>query len=306
MKKTTLGFLSLLASGMIFGSFGVLIRLLSAELDTYQQIAARNTTGFLLAIIIAVVLKSSWRLSQVGKKHVLLYVLSTQLVTIFFTLAILNTKIGVAIFAAYIGTVPTSILIGIWYFKESMTRLKAIGLGLVFVGLLFFVAPSFSSGAVNVGFFMGLFAGIMDGVSYFSGKFLAGKIDRFVLIAIQMFGSVLLAGMMMAYTGSSFTPHMSPFTVLIAILFGAGLISISFLTLFGLQNFDLGIGSVVISSEIFFGTLFALLIFHERPNTYEFIGGILIVLAIILVNYEDLSAFYKKSFRSRSANESHR
>ena len=301
MKNTTVGFLSLLGCAIIFGVFAIFIRLLSAELDPYQQIAARNTIGFVVAIIIVTVLKSSWSFNQVERKHVLLYALSYPLVIIFYTLAVTHTKIGVAIFATYTGSLPTAILIGILVFHESMTRTKAMALGLVFLGLVFFVYPSYSTNALNIGFFMGLLSGVVEAISNFYRKFLAGKIDRFMLVAIQLLGGLVIAGILMAFSGSSFTPSVSLSTVFVAFGFGVLIMLISFLLLIGFQNFDLGVGTLVISSEIFFGTLFAFLVFHEVPDTYEFIGGLLIVLAVIVLNYADISAYFKRSVAARAA-----
>jgi drug/metabolite transporter (DMT)-like permease len=56
------------------------------------------------------------------------------------------------------------------------------------------------------------------------------------------------------------------------------------LPIFGFQHFDLNLGAIVLSSELFFTILFGLFIFGEVSATSEVIGGICIVLAITLLN----------------------
>jgi drug/metabolite transporter (DMT)-like permease len=60
--------------------------------------------------------------------------------------------------------------------------------------------------------------------------------------------------------------------------------SVSFLTLIGFQNFDLNLGTIIISSELIFAPIFAALAFHEYPSANEIFGGLFIALSIILSN----------------------
>ncbi len=52
----------------------------------------------------------------------------------------------------------------------------------------------------------------------------------------------------------------------------------------GFQKTDINIGSMLVSTELFFGPLFAYLMFRESLSTSEIIGSILVILAVINVN----------------------
>ena len=71
---------------------------------------------------------------------------------------------------------------------------------------------------------------------------------------------------------------------MVGIVFGIFHIGLTFLTIYGFQHFDLNLGAIVLSSELFFTILFALFIFGELSATSEVIGAICIVLAITLLH----------------------
>jgi drug/metabolite transporter (DMT)-like permease len=68
------------------------------------------------------------------------------------------------------------------------------------------------------------------------------------------------------------------------VTYGFFSIAVAFLTLVGFQDFDLNLGTIVLSSELFFATIAGLLLFHEYPTQNEVTGSALIILAIIILN----------------------
>lgn len=286
MNNRAKGFLALLTCGLIFGSFGILIRLLSQQLDSYQQIGFRNLIGFLLAVIIAVIIKSKFSLNKVPKKYIFLYMFSFPITVVLFTLSVLNTKIVISVFSLYAGSIISSLLIGYFIFHERITRMKLISLVLAAIGLIIFVYPTLVANTLNIGFIFGFFSGVVDTISNSFRKYLAGKIDRFVLVALSMAGGLIVATVLMFIFGSSFTPTINAQTLGIGLLFGSLLMVISYLMLVGFQNFDLNLGTIVIASELFFAPLFASLVFNENPGINEVVGGIFILLAIVIPNID--------------------
>jgi drug/metabolite transporter (DMT)-like permease len=69
----------------------------------------------------------------------------------------------------------------------------------------------------------------------------------------------------------------------VLLLFGASLVSVSYLILKGFQSFDLNIGTVVLSSELVFGVILAFLVFAEKPRFVELAGGAIILAAQYLL-----------------------
>jgi drug/metabolite transporter (DMT)-like permease len=279
----TKGFFSLLLAGLIFGSFGVWVRVLNRELTTYQQIAARDIVASILAIAIAFFLKQKWSLNGVKKRYVLLFTLFFQLDVIFYVLAFLRTKMTVAIFSFYAGTIIFSLMFGIMFFREKINKTKLTSLILTFIGLGFFCYP-FSPSAFNLGFIFAVAGGAFDAATNASRKFLSGKIDKFILVSFQMLSGVLAMAFIILFTKQSFTPHISLISVFIILLFGLLLMLVHFLCTVGFQNFDLNLGTIVMSSEMIFTVIFGMIAFAEFPTLLEVIGGIFISLSIVISN----------------------
>lgn len=73
-------------------------------------------------------------------------------------------------------------------------------------------------------------------------------------------------------------------SVFVGIIFGGFLMSISFLTLIGFKNYDLNLGTIVLSSELVFAPVFAIIFFKEFPSEIEIMGGVFIASAILVSN----------------------
>lgn len=284
-----LGFISLLTAGLLFGSFGIWIRLLSQELTIYQQIVLRNMIGALFcAIIVYTKFRQGKKLIGGSKKHLLIYSLLVPVVVIFYNLALIQAKIGVALFAFYAGSLAMSLPLGKLVYNESFPFTKKAALALSLAGLAAFLYP-FSLISINLGIVYGLIAGALDGVTNaFRKSFIAT--NKFFVALLTMLGGVTVSGSLTLIFDQNplFLTQLSPFAIGIGVLFGLLLISVNYLILAGFQNFDLNLGTIVISSEIFFGLIFGLIIYSEIPAPNEFIGGLLIVSAIIISNLKIL------------------
>jgi drug/metabolite transporter (DMT)-like permease len=282
MNKTK-GFFSLLLAGLIFGSFGVFVRILSLELSTFQQIAARDVVASILAIAIAFFLKQKWSLHGVKKRYVLLFVIFFQFDVIFYVLAFLKTKMTVAIFSFYAGTLIFSLIFGIMFFGEKINKKKLICLILTLLGLGFFAYP-FNLNAFNLGFVFAVAGGAFDAATNASRKFLSGKIDKFILVAFQMLSGIFVMVLIMLFAKQSFIPHVSFGSIFIIFIFGFLLMLVHFLCTVGFQNFDLNLGTIVMSSEMIFTVIFGMIAFAEFPSVLEIIGGGLIAASIVISN----------------------
>jgi drug/metabolite transporter (DMT)-like permease len=285
IMKKLIGFLSLLLAALIFGSMSIFVRYLGHDFTVYQQIGFRNILGLGIAILLILSLKRKVDLKKIPKKYLFLYALAFPLSVVFYTLAIYQTKVITTIFGLYAGSLLFSLGIGILLFKEKVTVIKALSLLLVFIGLLIYVYP-FSLSQLNLGFGFALLAGIADAVANSFRKYLSGKTDRLVLASIPMVGGILVAFAFLTASHQLFIPSISPLSWLIGIIFGGLVLSISYLTLVGFQNFDLNLGTIILSSELFFGPMFAFLIFRESPSFFEISGGVLIMAAIVIMNFD--------------------
>lgn len=282
MNKTK-GFFSLLTAGLIFGSFGILVRILNLELSSFQQIFFRNFVSFSFAILIIFIFKRKISFKNVSKLNILLFGISLPLTIVFYTIAILKTKIIIAIASLYIGSIIFSLLLGMIFFKEKITFQKIFAIIFAVIGLIYFALP-FSLNSFNIGLIYGVLSGFMDVTSNSFKKHLSGKLDRFGLIAIQMFGGIVISLILMFYSKTLYVPEMSTLTIFIGVFFGFLLLTINYLLLVGFSNFDLNLGTIVMSSELAFASIFAFLLYKEAPSKNELIAVVFIILSIIVSN----------------------
>lgn len=282
MNKTK-GFLSLLLAGFLFGIFGVLVRILNSELSNYQQIFFRSVVGLILASLIICILKRKISFKNISLINLFFFAISLPLSIIFYTLAILKTKIMLAVATLFLGSILFSLISGVLFFKEKITVKKILAILTSILALYYFTIP-FSLTNINIGLIFGILSGFADALSNSFKKHLGGKADRFLLIAVQMVGTIIVSFILMSYTKTLTFPQISPYIFIIGLLFGLGLLVNNYLMLIGFGNFDLNLGTIILSSELLFASFFGYLFYKEVPTLNELIGGGLIAFAIIIVH----------------------
>ena len=282
MNKTK-GFVSLLSAGFIFGIFGILVRLLNSELTNYQQIFFRSVVGFILATAIITFFKRKISFKNISLINLILFAVSLPLTIIFYTLSILKTKIILAVATLYLGSILFSLISGILFFKEKLTVKKGLAIVASILALYYFTIP-FSLTNINIGLVFGVLSGFTDALSNSFKKHLGGKVDRFLLIAIQMMGTIIVSFALVFYTKTLTIPQISPFIFGIGLLFGFFLMLNNYLMLVGFHNFDLNLGTIVLSSELLFASIFGYLFYKEIPTFNELIGGGLIAFSVIIAH----------------------
>lgn len=276
------GFIALLLNGIILGTYGMWVKLLQPTLTGYQQVTARSIISCVLALIIFFFLRSSWHIHKRHSKHLIFYLICFALSTILFTLAAIQTTIALSVFGLYIGSILTAFILGALFFKEKLSLLKLISICLVLIALFAFTYP-FSFHFLNLGFVIGIGSGIFDGIGNAFKKYFAGKIESPALIALQLFSTLLVALflILISHQTGSLQP-ISSLTWIFVLFYGGLFVTASYLSLFGFQHFDLNLGTIITSSELFWAPIFAFLVFGETLSRFQFLGGILIAAAILI------------------------
>lgn len=283
MYKTK-GFFALLTTGFLYGLYGIFIRFLSEDLTGFQLYALTHALGLIILAGILFWRKPRLSLRGIPINHLLLYGFAYAAGGIFFTLSTLQTKISTTVFLLYGGSFTTTFLVGHFIFHEKLTRQRLISLGTAFAGLLFFTNP-FSSTFLSFGLIVGLLSGICDGLSNTSSKFVSGKADEFIIAGFRLVGALILVVPLLILYQQTTIPALSGMTILYAVLFSLSIIAAAYSALIGFENFDLNLGTIVMSSELVFATILAFLLFQEIPAFNEVLGGLLIISAIIFSNY---------------------
>lgn len=282
MNKTK-GFLSLLLAGFFFGMFGIFIRLLNSQLTNYQQILFRSVVGFIFALMIIVFFKRKISFKNISVINLLLFAVSLPLSIIFYTLSILKIKIVIAVATLFLGSILFSLISGILFFKERLTIKKSLAIVSSILALYYFTIP-FSLTNINTGLVFGILSGFADALSNTFKKHLGGKVDKFFLVSIQMMGTIIVSLILMLTTETLLIPHISPLIFLIGLVFGFLLMVNNYLMVVGFNNFDLNLGTIILSSELLFASIFGYLFYKEIPTLNEIIGSGLIAFSVIIAH----------------------
>ncbi|HOZ02936.1 MAG TPA: DMT family transporter [Candidatus Woesebacteria bacterium] len=292
MNKSNSGFFALLLAAFIYATFGIYIRVLNQDLSVYQQIFLRGLVGFVIASGMIFLFKKRINFSAVSKKILFGYAVLLPLTVILFTLAVLTTKLATVLFGFYVGMLISSLAFGVWFFKEKVDLSKKIAFGLAVIGLVIYTYP-LNMSSFNLGLGLSLIAGVMDTVSNSLRKQLSNKVDRFGLVSLQLLGMAIVSLPFVIFTLNGAMPSISPVSWLVAIWFGLMLMVVNYLLLYGFAKFDLNLGTIVLSSELFFVAIIGILIYNETVTITEWVGVGLIILAMVTTSV-DVNKFVKK------------
>jgi drug/metabolite transporter (DMT)-like permease len=278
----TRGGLALFGASAIYASFGPLVRVLSDMFGDYTQVAARMGLAFIFLLVVALAFKLVKKLSlaQIGYS-VLLGVISIGIVASF-TMAVIEIKIATTVFLLYAASMVSSLILGTLLFKESLGFQKILALVLAFVGLWMF---GDILTALTFGVFAALFSGVCEGLGNVVRKKLKG-VDKTTVLLYQFFvssaGALILAMLFL----EPMIKEISTGPIIALTVFALLQLGLNNLLLFGFQHFDVNIGTVILSLELFFAAILGFLIFGENLSMSELFGGIAIFTASVISAWE--------------------
>lgn len=281
MSKKLIGFSALFITSLLFGSYGLWIRILSTQLSAYQLITFRYAIGTI--VLLAVIFLRREKISLIGipKLHLALFSISLPISFILFTFSMMYTKISVATVGFYLGTILLGFILGAIVFKEKLKLLNLLDLVLAIIGLSIMLYP-FSLANLNFGFIIGIFSGVFYSIGSVFKKSLQNKISRLWLITIIAVFCVIITLPFVMLSANPIPPALNTEVILVAGIYTLIALSAEYLTIVGFQNFDLNWGSVILSGEIVFAGLIGLFFFQETLSSRELIGLAFITLAVLL------------------------
>jgi drug/metabolite transporter (DMT)-like permease len=287
MSKFARGVLYLFISVVLYSIMPVLIRTLGrGNIPPASQVFLRYCVAWAAAVMYFTVTKSKF---SVKKKDVLLlFIVSLcgyALLNWVYTLANLTTQIGTVLFIFNCSTIMGP-LFGYLFLKEKLNKPKIIAMIIGFISLLFLFRPGpFSTW--KVGAFFALLAATGNSLYVIGRKKLGNYDSKLILLTNTTLGIVVMGIISFLleskfYFGGGIT-SLAPTTWLITLLFGLDNFTAYLFFTKGFQLVSAGAGSMVMLTENFIGVLFAFLFFAEVPTITTLIGGILILIASILV-----------------------
>lgn len=276
----------MLLVGILFGLSGVIAKYFSDTLNAYQVVEYRFAIALVAVLVIVAIMRKSIHFGNHDKKTLLAYAVSFPISVVLFTLAIFNTSVALAVFSFYIATLVSSFILGRIFFGERIHIYKQIALGIVLVAVYVFTDPLGTS-SLGVGFLLGIAAGVVQGIASSFQKKLSSSTDKLSLLVIQTVSGMILAILVLFVIQQPLFVSLSGFEWFIAVIFGVSMLAIIYLFLVGFKYTNLNTGSIIVSSELLFGPLFALLLLGEKLGTHIIVGGILIAIATIFSHITD-------------------
>ena len=286
MTQYKRGVLYLFISVILYSIMPVLIRVLGkGHIPPVSQVFLRYGVACVAAIVYFTVTKSKL---AVHKKDIgLLFLVAFfgyALVNLFYTYANLNTQIGTVLFIFNCSTVMGPLL-GYIFLKEQLNTPKIAAMVVGFISLFFLFSPG-PFQTWRVGAIFALLSAIGSSMYVIGRKKLGGYDSKLILLANTTVGVVSM-GILAAFTEAHFyttgIAQVSPMTWLVTVLFGLDNFTAYLFMTKGYQLVSAGTGSMVMLTENFIGVLFAIFFFAEIPTWPTIIGGILVLVASLLV-----------------------
>jgi len=272
------GGLALLGSAFILGTFGFLVRVLSEMFGTYAQVTARMALAFLILLAINLIYMRAKSLTRKELGLSLLLGLNSTAVLSFFTIAILTTKVANTVFLLYCGSILISLFLGAVLYRESFGAQKMIALVLALIGLYMY---SDSLIVLGLGTVAAILSGVFEGVGNVVRKALQG-VDKPTVLQWQFLGCSISAFILTLAMPEPIIKNISIVALVALLAFALCQIALNTLLLYGFQHFDVNIGSIILSTEVFFAAVMGYLLYGEILTTPEIIGGTAIFIASII------------------------
>ena len=290
MDKRALSIVAIVIAASFWGVIGVFSRQLNDRgLDSIQVTEVRcMVTAVALAVILFIYDR---KLLKIDPKDIWMFIGTGVIGIISFNVLYFEAAeiVSLSMTSVLLYTAPFFVVIlSTFIFKEALTKQKGVSLILAFTGCLLISGVIGSADGFNVkGFLLGLGSGIGYALYTVFSKIALRKYHAFTLT----FYTFAVAGVCLIPFCDVF--HMTDVALhvdgaLIWMLALGILITTLpyFLYNFGLNGLDAGIASVMAFIEPMVATIAGFIIYNEAPTVFNFMGIILILAAVILLNIQ--------------------
>jgi drug/metabolite transporter (DMT)-like permease len=231
-----------------------------------------------------ITLRKSFQIKGLNRKDLLIYAVSFPSCVVLFTLAIFHSSVALATAAAFGSALISSFIFSKIFLNEPIGILKGSAFLITVIALFIFTDP-FNNFTLSIGLVFAILSGILQGGSNLVQKNLNKEgADKLSLLVLQSFVGVLI-GLIVVISSSQdpfFIPGGSPILIFI---YGASSVLTIYLFLVGFKYIDLNTGSILVSSQLFFGPALSFIFLEERIAPNVIIGGVLVLIAAVLANW---------------------
>lgn len=277
---------SLLAAGALFGISGVIAKWLSSSLSAFALVFWRFAIAFLALLIIATVTRTRLSITALPRAPTVAFALSFPAAVVLFTLSVFHGSVASAVFSFYVALLVSSAGLGRWFLDERLTLFKSLALTASLAAAAVLTRP-WGHFHFSLAMIYGMASGVVQAIASIFQKQLAPHAGRFTLLALQTLAGTLIAGLLLVFAQQSpivSSGQIAPGRYLVLAIYGLILLAITQLYLVGFTRVALNVAGVLLSSELFFGPLFASLLLGEPFTPTLILAGSLAIIAAVLAH----------------------
>lgn len=290
-KNKNYGYLMVLASALMFGSYGVWSRLIGDSFGNFFQGWTRALIILMLLVPLALWKKEIVKIKKEDIKWVIVFMFFTSITQAPIFYAFNHMDIGSASLLFFVSTFLAMYIIGTFFFGEKITAVKIISFLFAVLGMYLVFSFSISFFSIFAAA-MAIVNGIASGGEIAFSKKLSDKYSPLYLIILSWFIILISNGIISVVIGEQ--QIMPEFTLswFWVLCYSVTSLFAFWLVIAGLKYVDIGIGAIIGLLEIVFSVLFGILIFNEVLTFRVGAGAFLIITAAALPYLVEL--FYKK------------
>mgnify|MGYP000728179508 CR=1 FL=1 len=281
MKSSVRGYIMILISAVLFGSYGIWSKLLGDDFGIYYQGWVRSAIVLAILLPVMFITKSYKKVEKGDGKWILVPVLfgiATQAPLYY---AFNHASIGTATLIFYALFVITSYIVARLFLGETITKPKIAAMILGFIGLALVFGLSLAKFSL-IALLLAAINGIASGGEVSTTKKSTHKYSSL------MVGNAVWLGILVTHLPLSLLTNEKQWPIAIDQNWAAMLaysfagLAAFWLVIEGFKFVDASIGSLVGLLEVIFGVLFGVLFFKEHLSPTIIVGGLLIIVAGML------------------------
>lgn len=280
LKLSLTGSQALLGAAFLFALTNVLVREMAEMWGDQAQVAARFALVWVILILMMHFAKGKKKSIPSTKRiTAIAYSVIAALSILFFTLSVQATTIANTLFTSNATELFVAFILGSFFLKEKITTKKLIAILLAVLGLILY-SDSILVGSLGIIF--GMLGGGLTAFCNLLAKKLKG-VDLAAIMRLQFgLGAVFMMGLTLIFSPNDIIRTVSLEGIIATVLFALILIAATRLVLYGFQNSDINVASVILSSQLAFGALLGFLVYQETLAPHELLSGVLILCAAVI------------------------
>lgn len=286
-RASTLGYGLILASAILFGTYGIWSRLMGETFDPFYQAWVRGIIIIALMVPLMLKGKSFRRIERKDWPQVGLYIAFTIFTQVPLYYAFNNAPIGTVQLIFYAMLVVTAYIVGRVYLGERITKIKLVSVILAFGGLAIVCGVSVIAFA-PLGLALAALNGVAAGGEIATSKKISDKYSPALLIFWGWVFTIATHLPLSLLLGEAQPVPQFNEVWLWLLIYALVNAAAFWLVMTGFKFVDASIGSLIGLMEVVFGILFGALIFHEAITWSVWAGGALIIFAAMLPDLLDL------------------